>query len=78
MQVCISLLTDNDASTPPLSVLQSRMPFLPPNQQRHGTEGSYLTVRFKGFLGFSKIRLLYSGLRNIFATARRPLQVLST
>jgi len=35
MHVCISLQTDNHASTPPLSFLKGRMPFLPPNQQRH-------------------------------------------
>jgi len=42
MQVCISLQTDNHASTPPLSFLQAgwRMPFLPPNQQRQSTEGT--------------------------------------
>jgi len=33
MQVCISLQTDNHASTPPLeSFFTGRMPFLPPNQ----------------------------------------------
>ena len=40
MQVCTSLQTDNHASTPPLSFFTGRMPFLPPNQQRQGTEGS--------------------------------------
>ena len=39
MQVCTSLQTDNHASTPPLSCFTGRMPFLPPNQQRHSTEG---------------------------------------
>jgi len=39
MQVCISPQTDNHASTQPLSFLQFRMPFLPPNQQRQSTEG---------------------------------------
>ena len=38
MQVCISLQTDNHASTPPLSFFTGRMPFLPPNQQRQSTE----------------------------------------
>ena len=33
MQVCISLQTDNQASTPPLSFFTDQMPFLPPNQQ---------------------------------------------
>ena len=40
MQVCISLQTDNHASTPPLSFFTGQMPFLPPNQQHQSTEGS--------------------------------------
>jgi len=40
MQVCISLQTDNHASTPPLSFFTDRMPFLPPSQQRQSTEGT--------------------------------------
>jgi len=40
MQVCTSIQTDNHASTPPLSFFTGQMPFLPPNQQRQGTEGS--------------------------------------
>jgi len=44
MQVCISLQTDNHASTPPLSFFTGRMPFLPPNQQRQSTEGVRLHV----------------------------------
>ena len=44
MQVCISLQTDNHASTPPLkSIFIGRMPFLPPNQQRQSTEGKTLS-----------------------------------
>ena len=39
MQVCISLQTDNHASTPLLSFFTGRMPFLPPNQQHQSTEG---------------------------------------
>jgi len=39
MQVCTSLQTDNDASTPLLSFFTGRMPFLPPYQQRQSTEG---------------------------------------
>jgi len=38
MQVCISLQTDNHASTHH-SVFTGRMTFLPPNQQRQSTEG---------------------------------------
>jgi len=40
MQVCISLETDNHASTSPISFFTGRMPFLPPNQQRQSTEGT--------------------------------------
>jgi len=40
MQVCISLPTDNHASTPPLNFFTGRMPFLPPNQQLQSTEGT--------------------------------------
>ena len=39
IQVCMSLQTDNHASTPPLSFFTDRMHFLPPNQQRQSTEG---------------------------------------
>ena len=49
MQVCISLQTDNHASTPPLSFFTGRMPFLTLNQQRQSTEGiaNYLHNRYK-------------------------------
>ena len=40
IQVCISLQTDNHASTPPLRFFTGRMPSLPPNQQRQSTQGS--------------------------------------
>jgi len=40
MQVCISLQTDNHASTPPLKFFTGQMPFLSPNQQRQSTEGT--------------------------------------
>ena len=47
MQVCISLQTDNHASTPPLSFYRPDA-LLPPNQQRQNTEGTknetYTTV----------------------------------
>ena len=39
MQVCISLQTDNHASTPPLKVFYRPGAFLLPNQQRQSTEG---------------------------------------
>jgi len=38
MQVCISLQTDNHASTPP-SFFTGRMPFLSPNQHCQSTDG---------------------------------------
>jgi len=41
MQVCISLQSDDHASTPPLMCFTGRMPFLPPNQQRQSTECYY-------------------------------------
>ena len=40
MQVCISLQTDNHASTSLLKFFTGRMPFLPPNQQCQSTEGT--------------------------------------
>jgi len=43
MQVCTSLQTDNQASTPPLSFFTGRMPFLLPNQQCQSTKGKKLT-----------------------------------
>ena len=39
MQVCISLQTDNDASTSPVSFLQAGCPSCHPYQQRQSTEG---------------------------------------
>jgi len=44
MQVCISLQTDNHASTPSLKFFTGRMPFLPPNQQHQSTEGNVLYI----------------------------------
>ena len=46
MQVCISLQTDNHASTPPLKFFTGRMPFLPPNQQRQSTEGNCIHINY--------------------------------
>ena len=42
MQVCTSLHTDNNASTPLLSFFTGQMRFLSPNQQRQCTEGMYI------------------------------------
>jgi len=39
MQVCISLQTDDHASTSPLKFFTGML-FLPPNQQRQSTEGN--------------------------------------
>jgi len=47
MQVCTSLQTDKQASTPPLSFFTGRMPFLPPNQQRQSTGGIALKAELK-------------------------------
>jgi len=41
MQVCTLLQTDNHASTLALSFFTGWMPFLPPIQQRHSTEGKH-------------------------------------
>jgi len=38
MPVCISLQTDNHASTPTTQLFTGRMPFLPPNQQHQSLE----------------------------------------
>jgi len=43
MHACISLQTDNHASTPPL-IFTGRTLFLPPNQQRQSTEGISLYI----------------------------------
>jgi len=55
MQVCNSLQTDNHASTPPLKFFTGRMPFLPPNQLRQGTEETdtvrHTTVIYSNFHG---------------------------
>jgi len=40
MQVCISLETDNHASTSPLEFFTGQMSFLLPNQQHQSTEGN--------------------------------------
>jgi len=47
MQVCISLQTDNHASTRPLKVFTGRMPFLPPNQQRQSIEGNCVNTSIR-------------------------------
>jgi len=45
-------------STPPLSFLQARMPFLPPNQQRQSTEGSD-NIKHILYVGKTFIQTLY-------------------
>jgi len=44
MQVCISLQTDNHASTSLLKFFTGLMPFLPPNQQCQSTEGTMIQL----------------------------------
>ena len=46
MQVCISLQTDNHASTRPLKVFTGRMPFLPSNQQRQKALEDFVGAKF--------------------------------
>ena len=58
MQVCISLQTDNHASTPPLKFFTGRMPFLPPNQQRQSTEGREAGIGSKQIITTIHTRLL--------------------
>ena len=58
MQGCSLLQADNHASTPPLSFFTGRMPFLPPNQQRQSTKGTYyvtqrlLIIKYSVFCDF--------------------------
>jgi len=46
----LHLAPDNHASTPPLSFLTGRMPFLSPNQQRQSTEGKQEIVKLRNQL----------------------------
>jgi len=50
LYVCISLQTDNDASTHHSVFFTGRMPFLPPNQQRQGTEGMRIIISCNTFV----------------------------
>jgi len=45
MQVCISLQTDNHASTSLVSFFTDRMPFLPPNKQCQEVVGVYISTK---------------------------------
>jgi len=45
MQVCISLQTDNRASTPPVSFFTGRMSFLPLNHYRQSTEDRFCCLQ---------------------------------
>jgi len=54
MQACTSLQTDNHTSTPPLSFLKGRMPFLLPNQQRQSTEGRKISLEKLEIIGLAK------------------------
>jgi len=57
MQVCISLRTDNHASTTPLKFFTGRMPFLPPNQQ-HQTLWS---IWYCNIISYENLSLAYHG-----------------
>ena len=64
MQVCISLQTDNHASTPQIndSVFTGRMPFLPPNQQHQRKDNN--EIHTKGYkLNVELSELLTLGFR---------------
>ena len=54
MQVCISLQTDNHASTPPLKFLQAGCPSCRPTKQRQSTEGKALKDYTNGYPDFEK------------------------
>ena len=58
MQVCISLQTDNHASTQPIKFFTGRMPFLPPNQQRQSTEGNKEQQQEENYRAFTEPLLL--------------------
>jgi len=75
MQVCISLQTDNHASTSLLKFLTGRMPFLPPNQQCQSTEGTFFAYTFatnaKASLGIHYLFSVDWGVnRNLVLSAR--------
>ena len=55
MQVCISLQTDNHASTPP--IFTGQMPFLTPSQQRQSTEGMTSMLFIFDFCRFKYVHL---------------------
>jgi len=63
MHVCISLQTDNHASTPPLKFFTAPMPFLLPNQQRQSTEGTVYTCKHNRLLSVSVQGLAMSTLQ---------------
>jgi len=71
MQVCISLQTDNDASTPPLSFYTVRMPFLPPNQQRQSTEGYTVVHTYTYILIYIAPKIVRTNLRCWHRITRR-------
>jgi len=59
MQVCTSLQTDNHASTPTTQFFTGRMPFLPPNQQRHSTKGYLPNKTKKNFNKLASVSFCY-------------------
>ena len=78
MKVCISLQTDNQASTPPLKFFTGWMPFLPPNQQHQSTEGKSCygyhthTHPFNGpFSGTTQVSWYQKGKTNLDFTEAR-------
>jgi len=63
MQVCITLQTDNHASTAPLKFFTGQMTFLPLNQQRQSTEGfedrQFFLQHMQYYVSFSAMISLY-------------------
>jgi len=73
MHVCISIQTDNHASTPPLKFFTGRMPFLPLNQQRQSTEGR---ICYKNSPSMKTRRLYHNPVVDVSQSDRHQSQLL--
>jgi len=76
MHVCISLQTDNHASTPPLKFFTGRMPFLPPNQQRQSTEGTSNLVTGTFFYFFLLVSVFLLSASSVFEAVHNWLTIM--
>jgi len=54
MQVCTLLQTDEPRQYPTTQFFTDRMPFLPPNQQRQSTEGTWKKKKAKNENGYAQ------------------------